>query len=93
MPTARLNLLNIFALQVGKNQVVYEGDTVGDIIRQFVKEHKDKLDEGLLNKSGKKLNDTILILLNGRNVEYLNKLKTLVKEGDELYISIPISGG
>ena len=93
MPEVKLNLLNIFALKIGKNSLTYEGETVGDIIRKFLKEYKDKLDDELLNKSGKKLNKQILILVNGRSVEYLDKYKTTLKEGDQVYLSIPLSGG
>lgn len=93
MPEIKLNLLNIFALKLKKNSVVYEGETVKDIITQFVKEHKDKLDDGLLNKSGKKLNKTILILVNGRSVEYLDGMNTKLNEGDQVFVSIPLSGG
>lgn len=93
MPEIKLNLLNIFALKLKKTSVVYEGETVKDIITQFVKEHKDKLDDGLLNKSGKKLNKTILILVNGRSVEYLDGMNTKLNEGDQVFVSIPLSGG
>jgi len=32
-------------------------------------------------------------LLNGRNITYMKNYKTKLKEGDQLYISFPISGG
>ena len=55
-----LNLLNIFVLRVKKNKIQYEGDTVGDIISQFLKEYKDLLDDGILSKNKKKLSGCIL---------------------------------
>jgi len=88
-----LNLLNIFQLKVKKNSLEYEGKNVGEIITQFVSEYKDKLDNNLLDKRKKKLNDQIVILLNGRNVMRFKKYKTKLNEGDILYISIPITGG
>jgi len=88
-----LNLLNIFVLRVKKNKIVYEGDTVGDIISQFLKEYKDLLDDGILSKNKKKLNSQMVILLNGRNISYMQNYKTKLNEGDQLYISFPISGG
>ncbi|MGQ4872878.1 MAG: MoaD/ThiS family protein [Promethearchaeia archaeon] len=93
MAKVNLNLLNIFALKVKENVLQYEGDTVGDIISQFIKDHGDKLDNNLLSKNKKKLNKQILILVNGRNIEYLKRYKTPLKDGDELYLSIPLSGG
>ncbi len=88
-----LNLLNIFVLRVKKNTIQYEGNTVGDIISQFLKEYKDLLDDSILSKNKKKLNPLMVILLNGRNITYMKNYKTKLKEGDQLYISFPISGG
>jgi len=88
-----LNLLNIFVLKVKKNTIQYEGNTVGDIITQFLKEHKNLLDDSILSKNKKKLNPIMVILLNGRNITYMKNYKTKLKEGDQLYISFPISGG
>ncbi|MBY8986244.1 MAG: MoaD/ThiS family protein [Candidatus Lokiarchaeota archaeon] len=88
-----LNLLNIFVLRVKKNKIVYEGDIVGDIISQFLKEYKDLLDDSILSKNKKRLNPQMVILLNGRNISYMKNYKTKLSEGDQLYISFPISGG
>ena len=88
-----LNLLNIFVLKVKKNTIQYEGNTVGDIITQFLKEHKNLLDDSILSKNKKKLNPIMVILLNGRNITYMKNYRTKLKEGDQLYISFPISGG
>jgi len=88
-----LNLLNIFVLKVKKNTIQYEGNTVGDIITQFLNEHKNLLDDSILAKNKKKLNPLMVILLNGRNITYMKNYKTKLKEGDKLYISFPISGG
>lgn len=88
-----LNLLNIFVLRVKKNTIQYEGDTVGDIISQFLKEYKDLLDDGILSRNKKKLSPQMVILLNGRNITYMNNYKTKLNEGDQIYISFPISGG
>lgn len=93
MAKVSLNLLNIFALQVKKNSIDFEGSTVGDIISQFIKDHHKVLDPRLLNKSKKKLNEQILILVNGKNIDSLKKYKTKLSEGDKLYISVALSGG
>ncbi len=79
-----LNLLNIFVLKVKKNTIQYEGNTVCDIITQFLKEHKNLLDDSILSKNKKKLNPLMIILLNGRNITYMKNYKTKLKEGDQL---------
>jgi len=93
MPKITLNLLNIFALKVGESSVEYEGSTVGDIISQFLDEYNVKLDDALMSRNKKKMHKDILILVNGRNITYLNKYKTELKEEDQVYISIALAGG
>jgi len=93
MVKADLNLLNIFVLRVKKNTIQYEGDTVGDVVSQFLAEYKDLLDDSILSKNKKKLNPQMIILLNGRNITYMKNYKTKLNEGDQIYLSFPISGG
>ncbi|MFX1304071.1 MAG: MoaD/ThiS family protein [Promethearchaeota archaeon] len=94
MVKVKLNLLNIFQLRINKKAIDYEGKTVGDIISQFLKENKDKLDNELFNNNNKKkFSAQILILLNGRNIKYLKNYKTALKDGDELYLSYALAGG
>ena len=93
MAKVELNLLNIFWLNVKKKIIEYEGKNVGDIVSQFIKEHKRELDGKLLTKNKKKLNPQMLILLNGKDIHYLKKYKTKINDGDKIYLSAPISGG
>jgi len=93
MVQVELNLLNIFALRIKKQKLYYDGKIVHDIIRQFIEEYKEKLDDSILSKDKKKLSSQMVILLNGRNISYLKNYKTKLKQGDKLYISFPISGG
>ncbi|MFX1325561.1 MAG: MoaD/ThiS family protein [Promethearchaeota archaeon] len=93
MAKVKLHLLNIFQLKINKKFIEYEGKNVGDIISQFLKEYKDKLDGELLNSSKTKLNPQILILLNGRNIRYLKNYKTKLNDNDDLYLSFALAGG
>ena len=93
MANVKLNLLNIFQLRINKKSIDYEGKTVGDIISQFLKENRDKLDAELLNNNKQKFNIHVLILLNGRNIKYLKNYKTRLKDEDELYLSYALAGG
>ena len=74
-----------------------EQKMIVDICRQIVDERikpvRAELDEKLLNKNKKKLNTQMLILLNGKDVHYMKKYKTKVKDGDKIYLSAPLSGG
>ncbi|MFX0070247.1 MAG: MoaD/ThiS family protein [Candidatus Hermodarchaeota archaeon] len=93
MAKVELNLLNIFWLNVKKKSLEYEGKNISEIISQFIKEYKNELDGRLLSKNKKKINSNMLILVNGKDVNYLNKYKTKLKDGDKIYLSAPISGG
>ncbi|MBD3197943.1 MAG: hypothetical protein GF317_23030 [Candidatus Lokiarchaeota archaeon] len=93
MVKVKLNLLNIFALKTKETSIEYEGETVKEIISKFIKDYRNKLDENLLDKKKKKLHPDILILHNGKDVRYKKNYKTKLKDGDQLYLSFPISGG
>lgn len=93
MIKVKLNLLNIFYLKVKKKSIEYEGKNVGDIISQFLEQYKEKFDDNILSRNKKKLNEQMIILLNGRNIKSLKNYKTRLNNGDELYLSYPLSGG
>jgi len=93
MAKVTLNLLNIFALKTGQTSLNYEGNTVEEVISQFIRDYKDKLDKNLLNDTKTNLDPQILILLDGKDIKYKNRYKTKLEDGDQLYLSFPISGG
>ena len=93
MVKVKLNLLNIFQLRTDKKFIFYEGKTVKDIISQFLSEYREKLDDELFEKKKKSFSSQILILLNGRNIKYLKNYRTILKDGDELYLSYALAGG
>jgi len=88
-----LNLLNIFYLKIHEKSIEYNGKTIKEVISKFIKDHGHKLDGELLNKNKKKLDKDILILVNGRNIKYLNNYKTDLKDGDNIHLSVPLAGG
>ena len=93
MAKVNLYLLNIFYLQIKEKFIEYNGRTIKEVISKFIKDHGHKLDGQLLNKNKKKLDNQILILVNGRNIKYLNNYKTALKDGDNIHLSVPLAGG
>ena len=93
MAKVNLNLLNIFYLLTKEKALEYEGNTVKDVISQFLKDYGDKLDHQILSKNKKKLDSQILILVNGRNIKYLNGYKTKLQDGWNIHLSVPLAGG
>ncbi|NVM31369.1 MAG: MoaD family protein [Candidatus Helarchaeota archaeon] len=93
MSSVTLKLLALFHHQVGLREVSYEGNTVGDVISKFIDEYRDKLDKVLYNPESKTLQKYILVLLNGRNIVFLDGFDTKLEDGDVIAISPPIAGG
>lgn len=79
-------------MKIGKKYLIYNGETVEDIIRQFINDYKDIIKSIFINKNGL-LIDKNLIFLNGRDIDYLNQYNTRLSKGDELMISWPLNIG
>ncbi|MBD3213385.1 MAG: hypothetical protein GF311_12320 [Candidatus Lokiarchaeota archaeon] len=91
MVEVKVKLLNLYRMKIGKKYLIYEGETVRDIVRQFIADYKDIIkpefiEDGLFI-------DKNLIFVNGRDIDYLDKFDTKLKEGDELMISWPLNIG
>ena len=63
------------------------------LISQFLKYYLYKLDHQIVSKNKKKLYSQILILVNGRNIKYLDGYKTKLQDGWEIHLSVPLAGG
>lgn len=88
-----LKLLSLFWDKVGSHEITYEGNTVDEILTKFITDYGDSLDESLIDHETKKLRPYILVLVNGRNILFLNGFNTPLQEGDVIAISPPIAGG
>jgi molybdopterin converting factor small subunit len=90
----RVKVLNYFHFTTKQTYLDYEGDTVGDVILQFVADYKEVLDPMLLTEDKTDFKpEPVNILLNGRNILYLEYYNTPVKEGDLIVLSMAIAGG
>ena len=79
---------------VGEKEVevrVDTGDTVRNVLKKLVAEYP-ALRERVLDDNGN-LQGSVLLLLNGRNIEFLAGLNSTIQESDELAIFPPIAGG
>jgi molybdopterin synthase sulfur carrier subunit len=79
---------------VGQKEVEVQlqpGSTVGDILTQLAEQYPD-LGERLLDEHGS-LQSSINVLVNGRNISFLDGLDTAVQDGDRLALFPAVGGG
>ncbi|WGI17204.1 ubiquitin-like small modifier protein 1 [Methanonatronarchaeum sp. AMET-Sl] len=69
---------------------VDEVDSVGSLLSKLVDEYPEMEDQLFENNE---LRDNIMILINGKNIEFLKKLDTELEKGDRVAIFPPIAGG
>jgi MoaD family protein len=85
--------MTIFSTDIGLTQINYSNvEILGDLIDQFMLEYGKKIRKSFLTPQGR-LETHIVILVNGRNYQFLEGLKTELKDGDEVVISPPLVGG
>jgi len=88
-----LKLMTIFSTDVGLTEIDYSNvETLGDVIVQFMSEYGKKIRKNFIDSQGN-LETHVVILVNGRNYLFLDGLKTKLKDGDQIVISPPLSGG
>ncbi|MFQ6081283.1 MAG: ubiquitin-like small modifier protein 1 [Candidatus Bathyarchaeia archaeon] len=67
--------------------------TVKDLLDQLVERFGRKFRERVLEPNGKELRRGIAILVNGRNIEALQRLETKLVDGDIVAVVPPVAGG
>jgi len=68
-----------------------EADTVLEAIKKLVEKYPQLKDEVLTENL--ELKNDYIYLVNGRNVEFLQKGSTPLKDGDKISIFPPVAGG
>jgi len=85
--------MTIFSTDVGLTEIDYSNvETLGDVIVQFMSEYGKKIRKNFIDSQGN-LETHVVILVNGRNYLFLDGLNTKLKDGDQIVISPPLSGG
>jgi MoaD family protein len=70
-----------------------EGGTLRDFLNQLVDEWGDELASKLFDTSGQTVLPHIMLMVNGQNINFLNKMDTVLQNQDEVLILPPVAGG
>ena len=69
----------------------YPRDTAGILMQKLVKKYGQRFEQ--ITMAGINLMPRIKMIINGRDIDYLNGLDTQLKDGDVIVIIPPIAGG
>jgi sulfur-carrier protein len=72
---------------------VSEGSTLGQLITTLVKRFGDELASQLYGPDSKSLRPYIRLMVNGRDIAFLEGMDTVLCNGDEVLVLPPVSGG
>ena len=69
-----------------------DGITLGNFLDQLVETWGDELSPLLSKPDGKEILPHIMLMVNGQNINFLNRVNTVLKDQDEVLI-LPLVGG
>jgi molybdopterin synthase sulfur carrier subunit len=72
---------------------VAEGSTLGQLITTLVNKYGNDLASHLYEPNSKNLRSYIRLMVNGRDIAFLEGIETVLRNGDEVLILPPVSGG
>lgn len=72
---------------------VAEGETVAGLLDRLTTKWGDELAAQLFEPGGRVPRSSIMLMVNGRSIHFLDRLDTVLKDGDELTILPPVAGG
>jgi molybdopterin synthase sulfur carrier subunit len=70
-----------------------EETTLGQLITNLVNRWGDELASHLYEPNSKSLRPYIRLMVNGRDIAFLERMDTVLRNGDEVLILPPVSGG
>jgi len=64
-----------------------------EVLDEMVEVYGKELESKLFSPNDRSLFQHIRLMVNGRDIAFLNGLKTILREGDEILILPPVAGG
>lgn len=96
MITVKVRTILTIAKILGRGEVelsVPEGSTLKELIAALVNRWGEDLASSLLEAKTQNVLPYIRLMVNGRDIAFLNKMETVLQNGDEILILPPVSGG
>ena len=97
MQTIQIQVRTILTLKkiLGKGEIemtIPSRSNLKDVLESMVKTYGEELKSNLFNSDGNILLH-IRLMINGQDIAFLNKMKTVLEDGDEILILPPVAGG
>jgi len=96
MINVKLRTILNFKKIIGKGEVdvsVEEGTTLEVALDKIVDNYGKELESNLFDSDDGSLLQHIRLMINGRDIAFLNGLQTILQDGDEILILPPVAGG
>lgn len=73
--------------------LVPEKSTFEYLMKELIRVHGKRLKQYLFDQNGKRLSPHLMFMVNGRNIRFLGKEKTILQDEDQVTILLPAGGG
>ncbi len=93
MPRVVVKPLNIIRSRTNTSEWHIDAATLQETISRFIEEFYEKLGPDLVLHDRTRFRDEIKVISNGQNIEPEAWSNYSVKQGEEIYIALAISGG
>jgi len=89
----KIKLFANLAERAGKDEIEVSAENVKEALIEL-ENQRPALEEKIFKDENKQeLSESITVIKDGRNITYLNGLKTELKDGDKLSVFPPVGGG
>ncbi len=91
--SVKIKLFANLSEEAEKSEIEVSARDVKEAMIELVNSYPSLEEEIFKNSERKQINDKIILIKDGRNINYLQGLETGLKDGDELSIFPPVGGG
>ncbi|MCD6485220.1 MAG: MoaD family protein [Candidatus Odinarchaeota archaeon] len=92
MSTVTVKLFANLRELAGTRELKVEASTIEEVLKKLIEKFGESFRKELFAEENK-IRDEYLLLLNGKNFEFLDGLKTKLKDNDVIAILPPVGGG